>query len=441
LNVGGVRIPHARVIVVAAALIGCSSILWLTRTYTFYFDEWSFILTAPDWTWQTYLEPHNEHPSMLLRLVYAALLNTVGLRSYLPYMVVLLSLHFANVVLLFALVRRRAGDLLGVAAGAALLLLGAGWDDLFWAFQIAWLASVALGLATVLALRASTPARMAVSAGLLTGSLMFSGIGLVFGIVAALQLALTPGRRKDLLWFFPTCVALMVWYVAFGRFGTHPNPPPTSANVVLVPQYLLWGLAQSLAGLIGEGSWIGVPLLGAAVVAVALTWRRQRPDPIALSMAGGLVALYVVTGLTRAQLGYVQAGSARYIYVGAVPWLIVLADVARQLPWRGTWRPAIVACLFLACFNSGVLLFSFATAKAVLMQRQVADLQALAVERNDPCLNVDGAVDPLVMPFETDPALYYRAIDRYGDPSAGIPVTDHGDFDRARLNLVLGGCR
>ena len=116
-----VRVPHAQLIVVVAAGIGCAAILWLARTYTFYFDEWTFILTAPDWTLITYFQPHNEHPSIFFRIVYAALLHTFGLRTYLPYMFLLLAAHFANVVLLFHLVRSRAGDLIGLAAAALLL--------------------------------------------------------------------------------------------------------------------------------------------------------------------------------------------------------------------------------------------------------------------------------------------------------------------------------
>ena len=75
------------------------------------------------------------------------------------------------------------------------------------------------------------------------------------------------------------------------------------------------------------------------------------------------------------------------------------------------------------------------------MQREVADLQALAYERSDPCLNQGATADALVMPQVDDPRAYYRAIDRYGDPVAGIPLTDHSDYDRARQNLVRTGCR
>jgi hypothetical protein len=158
-------------------------------------------------------------------------------------------------------------------------------------------------------------------------------------------------------------------------------------------------------------------------------------------VAAGLVTFYVVTGISRAQLGYQQSGAGRYVYEGAVFWLILLADAARRLPWRGTWRPALVALLFLACFNSGALLFSFAVGKTAQMQRQVADLQALATERGDRCLDPNGAVDLLVMPQITSPALYYRAVDRYGDPTASQPVVDRSDFDQGRANLRTAGCK
>src|ERR1700682_5137059 len=80
MTISSVRIPHATLIVGLAAALTAAALLWLSRTYNFYFDEWTFILTAPDWTWVTYLQPHNAHPAILFRLVYAALLYTVGIR-------------------------------------------------------------------------------------------------------------------------------------------------------------------------------------------------------------------------------------------------------------------------------------------------------------------------------------------------------------------------
>jgi hypothetical protein len=45
------------------------------------------------------------------------------------------------------------------------------------------------------------------------------------------------------------------------------------------------------------------------------------------------------------------------------------------------------------------------------------------------------------MPVETNPAQYYRAIDRYGDPVASLPVVDRSDLDQARTNLLTPGCK
>ena len=438
---GAVRLPRARLFVAIGALVICAAILWMARTYTFYFDEWTFIIGSPDWNLASYFQPHNEHPAMALQAVYAVLLHTVGLRSYLPYMTLLLLLHATNAFLLFELVRRRAGDLVGIAAAALLLVLGAGWDDILWAFQIGWLASVAFGLAMLIALHGgSSTRRAALAAALLTGSLLFSGIGVPFAVAAVVFLGLTPGRRRELIWFVPVGVALAVWYVAFGRFGQHPNPQPTAANLFLLPVYTLWGLAQSAAAVIGEAGWIGAPLFAAAVLAVAWSWGRDRTDGFAPAVAAGLVAFFAVAGLTRAQLGYTQSASSRYMYVAAVLWLILLAEPARRLPWRGRWRPILAACVFLACFNSAVLLLSFGIARTVLMERQVADFYALAAERSDPCLDPNGAVDPYVMPVETKPALYYRAVVRYGDPIAGQALVDRASYDAGVRNLKKPGC-
>lgn len=433
--------PHARLIVVLAALAFSAAILWLTRGYAFYFDEWTFILTAPDWSLATLLQPHNEHPVMLTRAIYAAMLATVGLRSYLPYMGVVLALHVASVALLFEVVRRRSGDLLAVAAAALLLVLGAGWEDLLWAFQMQFVGSVACGLGMLLALQGQPGRRnVIIAAALLTASLMFSGVGLFFGVAATVQLAATPNRRRHLVWFAPVGVALAAWFVTFGR-DAEPGTTLSLGDIATLPLYVLWGLGTSVGGLIGLSGWAGLAVLVLAALAVAYAWRRGGVDPFALGIAAGVVSFYGVTGLIRVQLGYQQSGASRYTYVAAVFWLLLLADAARRLPWRGTWRPALAACLFLACFNSGVLLFEFAAAKTIQMQRQVADLQALAAVRGDPCLDPNGAADPLVMPVETSPALYYRAVDRYGDPSAGLPVVDRADFDQARANLQTPGCK
>ncbi len=436
MTVHELRIPRARLVVAAAGLIAAVALLWLSRGYTFYFDEWDFIQSAPDWGWASYLQPHNEHPTILPHLIYAALLNTVGLRSYLPYMLVLVAFHVTTALLLFELVRRRAGDAIGMAAALMLLVLGAGWEDLLWAFQIGFVGSVGCGLGMLLALDDPPSNRRRTAAALLlTASLMFSAIGLFFLVAGAVRLALTPARRRDVLWFTPVVVAFAVWYLAYGHTGTATVPPAGPKNLLTLPLYVIWGLAGGAGGVMGVTGGPALAVLVLAAVAITLDWRQLAPDALNLGVAAGLLAFYVVTGLARAQLGYDQSASGRYVYIGAVFWLVLLSGPARHLPWRQTWRPALAACLFLACFNSSVLLVAYGAAKAQLMQREIADLQALAAERAGGCLGPTGVADRLVMPQVTNPAVYYRAVDRFGDPAAGWPITDRSDFDAARSNL------
>ena len=432
MKAADLRVPHARVFVVFAALMACAGILWLARGYTFYFDEWTFILPA-DTGFTLLLQPHNEHPVMLTRLIYSVLLETVGMRSYVPYMAVLLALHATSVVLMFELVRRRAGDGVAIAAALLLLVMGAAWENLLWAFQIAFVGSVACGLGALFVI--DTGKRMWLATLLLFGSLMFSGIGLFFWIAAATWLLLSPARRRDLFWLAPIAFAFGAWYLAYGHAGAPPKPVSLAANLWVLPLYVAWGLGAAVAGLIGEGGGIGLALLALAVVALGFSWRRRRPDAFAIGIVVALVVFYSVTGVNRAQLGYQQSGAGRYVYEGAVFWLLLLADAARELPWRGTWRPALVACVFLACFNSGVLLFAYSTAKTVQMRREVADMQALADLRSTGCVDPTAAVDPLVMPQVTSPPDYYRAVDRYGNPAAGTSPIRGADYERARANL------
>jgi len=275
-----VRVPHARLWACAAAVAVCAVLLWTTRGYTFYFDEWTFILST-DSSWTQYLQPHNEHPAMIPRLIYTALLNTVGLRTYVPYMAVLLALHATNVVLLFELVRRRAGDVVGIGAALFLLVLGAGWENLLWAFQIGFVGSVACGLGALLAVVAR-PDRMWLATVLLFASLMFSGIGLFFWGAAAVALALTPPRRRQLLWLMPIAVVFTAWYIAYGHAGgpgTAAPPQSFADRLATLPLYVVWGVGASLAGLVGEGGELGLVLLLPALAVIGLAWRRRRPAP------------------------------------------------------------------------------------------------------------------------------------------------------------------
>jgi NAD(P)-dependent dehydrogenase (short-subunit alcohol dehydrogenase family) len=217
---------------------------------------------------------------------------------------------------------------------------------------------------------------------LLTSSVMLSAVGIFFGLIA-LPLTLMRKRPREAPWLVPVAIVFAAWFLAFDR--AHPAASGSGSTLLQLPLYTLWGLGASAAGLVGEGGWIGLPILALAAGAVGYAWWRGGSDPLTLGVAVALVMFYAVTGLARGQIGYDQSGAGRYVYVGAVFWLILLSRPAGRLPWRGTWRPVLVALVFLACFNSAAVLFEFGTAKAAQahqMRLVAAELAPMGVRVN-----------------------------------------------------------
>src|SRR5438309_575304 len=103
-----VRVPYAVPLALGMCAAAFGSILYLSRSFSFYYDEWDFVLAAPRWTLRSYFLPHSEHWYTFAAVVYRLLFAVVGTRSYLPFIAALLVLHVSVAFLLFAVVRRRA---------------------------------------------------------------------------------------------------------------------------------------------------------------------------------------------------------------------------------------------------------------------------------------------------------------------------------------------
>src|SRR5260370_216162 len=113
---------------------------------------------------------------------------------------------------------------------------------------------------------------------------------------------------------------------AVGRPATPPAPPAWAGTGPPLPLYTVWGPGASVAGLIGEGGWVGPVLLLLALAALGFSWRRRRPDGFTVGIAAALLAFYVVLGLNRAQIGYQPSRPGRDVYAGAPFSLLLLAD-------------------------------------------------------------------------------------------------------------------
>ncbi|HEV2761257.1 MAG TPA: hypothetical protein VGV86_16980, partial [Acidimicrobiales bacterium] len=137
---------------VVALVGGFLVLLYCNRDQWFFGDEWDFlghrgVVGAERTIWA----PHTDHWSTGPILIYRALYHRYGLLSYMPYVTVLLVLHVAVTHLLWRLMVRAGVDgPLATALSAVYVLLGAGYENLLWAFQIGFIGSVALGFAALL---------------------------------------------------------------------------------------------------------------------------------------------------------------------------------------------------------------------------------------------------------------------------------------------------
>ena len=81
------------VVFAGAAAASVPVLLWFGRGLTFFSDEWAFIAERSLADPSTWWAPHNEHWSTIPILVYRALVETVGLRTYVPYLALVILLN------------------------------------------------------------------------------------------------------------------------------------------------------------------------------------------------------------------------------------------------------------------------------------------------------------------------------------------------------------
>lgn len=294
----------------ALALVALVALIWFGRDMTFYHDEWAMILLR-DLSVNGIFAPHNEHLSATLVVLYRTLLDTVGMASYWPYLLVTFALHIAVAGIVYIVVRREAGMGWALGAMAVVLMLGSGGDDILWAFQSGTIGATAAGMAAVVV----APKRPALAAILLTISLATSGASTAFVVGTAFHLVLT--RPRALVWLLLPLGLYGAWYLLFATSAV-------SAGLKGLPEYVLTGLSASAAGALGQTilavGFVALVILGLGLL---VTWRVP---PVVLALLVSGVMFFVIAGLVRAQLGPEQATAPRYVYIVA-PTLIVAAAV------------------------------------------------------------------------------------------------------------------
>lgn len=402
--------------VAAAALaIGLAAGAWLfymTRGSNFHVDDWSFMVDRSGHSAAVFLDPHNEHLSLLPVVLYKTLFEVVGLGHFGVFRAVLIAVNLLAAGLLLLVLRRFVAPVVALLLCVPLLLMGPAWSALYSPFQVSFAGSMAFGLGALLALERGTRRGDIGASALLVGSLACSGLGLPWLALVAVELAVRDRRR---LWVIAAPLVLYaIWYLAYGGNAEH------DANAGNVVAFVLNAGASALGGYAGLDVTWGRSLLVAGV-ALAL-WRLSVLGRVPARTAGAVAAGVTFWGLTGLVRDPSTFAESRYLLPGATFLLLAAAPLLpRGLPSRGVLAGAALAAVVAVLAGSS----SWAAGRTILVdgnQPLYARLQAVELAR--PAVkNLDYVIDDIRAPDELTPRHYFAALDRYSG-SPALPLAE-----------------
>ena len=439
--------PAALAVAMAAAAL---FVLVTGDGFTFYVDEWSFMVERRGHDLDVFLDHQNGHLQAVPVLAYKALFEVFGVESYLPYQVMLVALELTVAGLFFALVRRRVDDSVAVAFAVAVLFFGPGWEPILSAAGSIQLISLAAGLGMLLALEAGSRRGDVVAAVLLTISLASFGYGPAFAAAAAVDILLRPGGARR-LWIVLAPVALYgLWMLGWADEGQAQwdNVPGVVRSVADSAS----AVAVSLTGLYippGEArlanpvdTTFGPPLAFALAAVVVYGLRGPaRRSPRLWALVVLTLAFWVAIALVEDEGRPPDA--SRYLYPGGVFVLLLIAELLNgvRLGHRGR---AVLAVWLAIVVAAGVANFRWARdvfdEHAEFNRAELAALE-LAGDAATPEYEPEASAHPLVRGHYLPDVVahrYFAAVDDYGSPAYSVSELQRAPPEsRQAADLVL----
>jgi hypothetical protein len=326
---------------------------WLHRAHdaTFLTDEWYF-LSRRGWDLHELLGPYNRHWVLLPALAYRGLYALFGIRSYLPYQAVTITLHLTAAALLRTVMRRAGvGPWIATVAAGSFALLGAAAENVLGAWQMTFTGALVLGLVHLLLADHDGPIDWRDWVGLTAGlaGLMCSGVGVAMVAAVGVATLIRRGWRIAALHVVPLTLVFGIWMLgtrhwARYQLGEAPFDLRQSAEFVQTALGATFGSVGQLPLL----AWVlGLVLVGGAVVAWFQTSPAERRKRFgsAAGLLVGMLLFIAITGVGRAgnETGLEWARKSRYVGVQAAMLLPAIAIGAAALARR--WRvlgPAVL---------------------------------------------------------------------------------------------------
>lgn len=428
------------VVAIAASLV---YLLGVDSHLSFIADDWEALARRPGWSPGTLLAPFNQNLLLGVLLVYKALLAVFGMSSAMPYFVASMTFFALAATLLFIYLRSRVGNWAALILVLPVLFLGGASEDLLWAFQMGFFASIAAGLGMLIALDREDARGDRIASLLLFVSLAFASIGIAFAAAAATKVLLGPRRRRRLLWVALPIAAYGLWWLGWGR----DQPSNLSLhNLVHLAGYVFDSAGAGVAVLLGRnaadsGNPGHPPLICQALlvaVAIGIGYRVWRDGRISRDLVVVLVLAFVfwaLAGLNRTS-GRPPI-SSRYQYPSAIFLLLIFGEALRGLRIP---RPALlVAALVSAAAVYGGITLIDTQKGSWRSEGEYARGELGAVEIGGRQVSAD-------FPLSTaDPPLtfgeYRRAARAYGTPAYGEAKLSGEPFGANADSALLAALR
>jgi hypothetical protein len=431
----------------AAALI-----LYLNRGTTFNADELVWVYSSPTLSLTDVLEPYNGSLIATNRLVYKAILETLG-AGYLPFRLLVVLAILVVPALFYALAKRRIGALPALAPAIVLLFFGSAGEYAVAPIGFIALFSIAAGLGALLALERDDRVGDAAACGLIVLSVATFSTGLAFLAGAAISVLIRPDRWRRSWIFVVPLVLYGAWYLWALDLPRAPAQDATLSNVLLIPNYVAESLATATGALAGLVDFLdanqsmleidsGRPLAAVAIVAFALRIRRGNLPP-SLWVSLGLVLAVWALGAVAVLPGFRGPHAARYTYIGAIGVLLAATDAARGIRFSRLGLAVLfVVCAVSLSGNIALLRDSAALVRDNYSISARAQFGMLELARDDieadfdPNVKVPGNERYAFLAPGAEP--YFDVLDRYGSLALALPELERqGESVRQGADRLL----
>jgi len=406
--------------------LGISGILLLIigRDQWFIADDWSVLVFRLD---GAAMAPHVGHWNLIPALVFRVFRTVFGLGSYLPFLALAIVAHLAVVTLVWRILLR-VGVLpwLATLLGVLITFLGAGAEDILWAFQFGFMGAVALALLVMVLVDRERLTCLTIVVIVVAAAIapMFSGTAIPVLVAAGVVAIVRHPSWKTGLLFVPTAGLYVVWHFTAGSaFSGPPGGYPG------LDDWKGFGAYTALMYVGGLGRLFPVLVLGAIPAVAVAVWfvlsvRRGVLGRalMAYALVVGSVVFALLTAYSRLALGLSGAAGQRYAYVTVLlllPAIALLLDRSRGIakPIRSTVVVGLVLLVIGFNFTALVGQANLEALRELSSERRIdADLVAL-IERPTAATLLNTPTDPIWAPdlLGSDLLALYRA-GRYPSP-------------------------